>query len=230
MTEEQVLTVPRAAHFEGAWPQGFRPYPGGAGERLIAHFERTARYVDRAAAEVDRATKQLIPYCAITCGDAVFCVERLAAQGERRLHGKLSVGIGGHINPTDGVGPGVLRRAMRREVEEEVILPTSAHRGARFLGLINDDATSVGSVHVGLVFRIAIPAEYRETVEVREIRKMAGAFRSLAGFPVLWQDRDRLESWSRVLVGELLGTIGSSDFRARDKVQNEDDPREDHRG
>ena len=48
---------------------------------------------------------------------------------EKRLHGLLSTGVGGHINPVDEAGRGeVLMRGLRREVSEEVEIESELAR------------------------------------------------------------------------------------------------------
>jgi predicted NUDIX family phosphoesterase len=200
----QVLVVRRADFFGGDWPQGFVALAPAAGEELLAALDAAAFPTARAPAEVDPSLKQLIPYCTITCGDETLCVERLRTQGERRLHGLLSIGIGGHVEPRDA-GPGRLRRALDRELQEELVLPDLGDPlPTAFLGLLNDDANPVGAVHAGLVFRLAIAPARRAEVGIREISKMAGGFRRLAGSLHLWQDPTRTESWSRILIEGLL--------------------------
>ncbi len=176
--------------------------------------------MDRDLAEEDPSFKQLIPYCLVTRDDSLLVVERKAAQSERRLHGKLSVGLGGHINPEDilgsnsagggdetaeieGVSPraGAVGRALERELSEELYLPEDGSKPPHLVGLINDDTNPVGAVHVGLVFekRLRGDGEAGSPVaetRIRETSKMAGGFRSLAASSDVWQDRRRFESWS----------------------------------
>ena len=74
---------------------------------------------------------------------------------------------------------------------------------AQFLGLINDDSDEVGAVHAGLAFQVELHPAEKETLQIREISKMRGHFGSLAGSSGLWQYRDFMESWSRLLVGAI---------------------------
>ncbi len=95
---------------------------------------------------------------------------------EKRLHDLYSIGIGGHINPEDGrVNNGIKKRGdfyssdgedqtplhfqqilhggMNRELEEELIRRPMADE-PEFLGIINEDVTEVGSVHLGALYVI----------------------------------------------------------------------------
>jgi predicted NUDIX family phosphoesterase len=202
---EQVFAVQRSDFFAGRWPQGFMATDGEQGEELLRRFEQQGFFAEREAAEENAAWKQLIPYCVLARPDELFCVERQRTQGERRLHGLLSIGLGGHVNPEDGHAPGLLRRALRRELDEELAIDWQYAGPPRLLGLLNDDSNPVGQVHAGLVFRLDFPATVPgerscEPVAVRETTAMRGCFRHLVQSDGLWQDRARFESWSRILL------------------------------
>lgn len=189
--------LPRDALFSGDWPQGFSPAGTPAADAALAACAQAATVLPREQAEGDPGWKQPIPYCTIVRQGLCFCVERLPRQGETRLHGRLSVGLGGHIAEEDLGGADPVRTALHRELAEEVSLPpgTSA---SHFLGLVNDDGDEVGRVHFGLVFGVVIPAE--GSVRVLESLKMRGDFRHLVGPDGLWQDLHRFETWSRILL------------------------------
>lgn len=208
---ERVLIVDRRALFDGEWPQGFVPIEPGECGRWTERLESLARFEPRTEAEQNPDWKQLIPYCVVLRGDAeVFCVERLPAQGETRLHGRLSIGIGGHVEPIDAPIVGILGRATARELSEELHLPPAGP--PEMIGLLNDDSNAVGAVHVGLVHVLGLPADLRrESVAVREISKMRGGFRGLAGPRPLWHDLDLLESWSALLRSVFPRPKGSSE-------------------
>lgn len=216
---EQVFAAPRAAFFGGAWPQGFVPLDPTAGERFLAALQTRGRFLDRGRAELDPDFKQPIPYCLIATDAGRLLVVRRRRQGsEARLHGQFSVGLGGHLGPEDGppLEPAFVGRGLRRELEEELVLPLSALRrepagpldppGAtlEMLGLINDDSNAVGQVHVGIVFRLTLPAPAEEEVRVREISKLEGAFQGLPQVRELWQYPRHFESWSQIVLGELF--------------------------
>jgi predicted NUDIX family phosphoesterase len=119
----------------------------------------------------------------------------------------MSIGIGGHVNPQvvapEQDGAAFLSAALQQELDEELFLPVAASNehasSPKLLGLLNDDATEVGSVHVGLVYAIDFADDRDANVAVREVSKMAGGFRHLAELANLWQDPARFESWSRML-------------------------------
>jgi predicted NUDIX family phosphoesterase len=190
---EQVFVVHRSGLFAGDWPQGFVPWSAGESDAMLLDLERRGFFVARAEAEQNPEWKQLIPYCMLRRGGQLFCVERRRAQGESRLHGLLSIGLGGHVNPGD-------------EPDEELRIDWRRAAGPpELLGLLNDDSNPVGRVHAGLVFRLEFASTGSDPgtcdeATIRETSAMHGGFGHLAEPGGLWQDRARFESWSRILL------------------------------
>ncbi|MCS7091416.1 MAG: NUDIX domain-containing protein [Verrucomicrobiota bacterium] len=118
----------------------------------------------RDEAEHDPATKQWIPYVLVqNCRGDLAAYRRRGT--EARLHGLWSVGIGGHINPLDApqadndlrsFWQGALWAGLRRELAEE-FPAVSANGSTRFLGLIHENQTELGQVHLGAVFLHTVP-------------------------------------------------------------------------
>lgn len=165
---------------------------------MVRRVEERGFFVERRHAETDAELKQTIPYCVLTRGDEVFLVRRLAAGGEVRLHGKRSIGIGGHVNPPDTAGSGVVDGALHRELAEEIEI--DGGWSATPVGLLNDDSTDVGSVHFGLVHRVAVEGEVR----VRETDRMEGSFVPVAELSALCaRERQTFETWSALIVDQI---------------------------
>src|SRR5437879_6536621 len=100
--------------------------------------------------ENDPSYKQLIPYCVFRHEGQLFHYKRGKLQGEGRLHSKRSIGVGGHISSKDkNLFGSVYLEAMHREIGEEVHLETTYRDTC--VGLLNDDETEVGKVHLGIV-------------------------------------------------------------------------------
>jgi predicted NUDIX family phosphoesterase len=120
-------------------------------------------WVARGKAETDRSLKQVIPYIVLGTTDRKLTAVYLRRGGEARLHDLWSVGIGGHINPGDrGNGSAestfrdVLLAGMWRELDEELEQRPETGEPS-FMGLINEEITDVGSVHLGAVFTLETP-------------------------------------------------------------------------
>ena len=194
---ERVLVIPRADIPGGTDFHGLRVVDDGALDRLRSAVARHGRYLERPAAEQDPAHKQLIPYVLVRDGDRVFLMHRTDAGGDPRLHGKASIGVGGHLNPVDE-GQDALMAGLRREWAEE--LEADWEPEFRLVGMLNDDTNPVGSVHLGVVFEVDAAGR---SVDVREHEKLIGGF---ADAGALAASRDRLETWSR-LVADALGLL-----------------------
>ena len=215
---EFVYVVKRYDLFDLSFPHGFTGEGPGEAARVAewtARIRAKGFFVERRWAEADSSFKQVIPYNLVvhTPGGAaepeVLLLERKAAGGESRLHGKLSIGVGGHINPVytdDTPGPAdtdVLDAGCRRELEEELTFDTSY--GLHAVGAINDESGDVGSVHFGLV-NVAHCAT--TAVSIRETDVLAGRFVPLSELEQLAADEGgRFETWSALIVPHLRGML-----------------------
>lgn len=191
MIDEDVLVIPTSAVVDelgggSAW-LGIRP----AGEDELADLvRRRGEYRPRSAMEADPTWKQVIPYPILRDGPRWFLMRRTRAGGDERLHDRYSIGVGGHVNPVDGGLDGDLTQALEREWAEE--LDVDFVPAFRFVGLLNDDTTPVGQVHLGLVYEGDAAGR---PVAIRETDKLSGGFVETAEVAAV---ADRLETWSRL--------------------------------
>ena len=191
---ERVLVVPTAVFHRAGVFQGFCPRVGDYLPLLLD--PRHLAYRPRAEAETDPTFKQLIPYVVLRCRDQVFHYTRGKLATETRLQALRSIGVGGHIGAADAtLFDSPYRDAMFREVAEEVKLESAYEE--RCLGLINDDSTPVGQVHLGIVhvFELAEPKVQR--------REQALTRAGFAPLDQLKAQRDEFESWSRFVLDVL---------------------------
>lgn len=153
-------------------------------------------------AEINYDFKQPIPYVVIRRGDKVFCYERLIGGGETRLHNKISLGVGGHMNKERDSFADSLLSNMYRELEEELEI-SPIQTGGEFvlqtIGILNDDTNEVSQVHVGILLELILP-EGTE-VEVKEKDQLKGFWSSVKDLETTYYDR--LESWSQIAVDNM---------------------------
>ena len=192
---EHVLVVPTELFHEVGHFQGFMPD--------VAPYLRTlldpayTSYRPRNEVEEDPGFKQLIPYCIFRHGEAVFHYRRGTAQGEGRLHSKRSVGVGGHISSEDASAAGsVYEEGMRREIQEEVYVESEVT--SQCIGLINDDETDVGRVHLGIVHVFDLEAPKVRPREESIIQTGFSHPSQLIG------DRGSFETWSQICLDHLV--------------------------
>jgi predicted NUDIX family phosphoesterase len=196
---ERVLVVPRARAFPDGPFRGVREADEAWLEALVGS---AGEFLPRPQMEADASRKQVIPYLVLRDGPAWYLMQRTRAGADRRLHDRYSIGVGGHLNPGDED----LRGGLRREWREE--LAADFEPEFRFVGLLNDDGTDVGSVHLGAVY---LADAAGRPVAVRETHKLRGAFATTAEVEAV---RDRMETWS-ALVFDALRERVTPDARLR---------------
>ena len=199
--QEDVLVVPRELFDRAGAFQGFCGDVAAYLPKLLD--PRHTLWRPRASVEEDPSFKQLIPYCVLAWRAAdgqprYFSYTRGGGQSEARLRAKRSVGIGGHIASCDGeYGDNVSYEAgMRRELEEEVAIAGAFT--SRCVGLINDDATPVGSVHLGIVHILELE---QPQVASRESELVDCGFATLEE---LLTAREQFETWSQITLDALM--------------------------
>ena len=168
--DEQILVVNRKELFNNEENHfyGFIEKNDEKTKKIIDKFE-SYEVKRRGDMEEDPDYKQLIGYVLLedeVTGE-VLVYKRLVGGGEARLHGKASVGIGGHMNEVEGKTIfEMLKINAARELNEEVgVSEEEALNNLHFIGLINDDKTEVGQVHIGVVYECKVD---KNLVEVKE--------------------------------------------------------------
>ncbi len=195
---EQVLVVPTELFRDIGYFQGFCK---NADSYLKTLFDPAyTSYRSRDQVETDPSFKQLIPYCIFRHQGELFHYKRGRLQGESRLHSMRSIGIGGHISSQDQSDSGSpYQEGMRREIAEEVHIETTYRE--QCVGLINDDLTEVGMVHLGIVHIFDVDAP---KVRPREKSIIQTGFASPTE---LVKDRDNFESWSQICLDHLFADL-----------------------
>lgn len=191
MNEEEVLVVPRK---ELEKYIGFRTTDliRDDTDAILDIILDEGLFLDRKIAESSPRYKQIIPYVLIRHGEAYYLLQRTEKQTEARLHHKLSIGIGGHINPD---APDLIE-GLQKELEEEV--DVEGDYDLTFVGILNDDSTDVGRVHLGAVY---VLDTHTGSVEVRETDKMTGRWATRAE---LAAQREAMETWSQIVLDHFI--------------------------
>lgn len=228
--DERVLVVPTRLFREGGVFQGFSTE---AIVRCDALFSpESTRFMRRGNAERDPEFKQLIPYILFVCEDSatgrpsVFAYRRGDGQGETRLRSKWSVGVGGHINDVDANvgaaanavsstwGTDLFSAGAAREIAEEVVWGAPILRFER-VGLVNDDATEVGRVHLGVVC-VATLAAPKLTSNEPDLAE--SGFRPVDELLAeIDAEPERFESWTTLALRGLYAKKGTSTEKASGK-------------
>ena len=196
---------------------------------------------ERAKLETEPQYRQLIPYTTITKVDAAGVkrfvpYQRTTAAGEQRLHGKVSVGFGGHIDLAD-VAYGddsvidlakTLLFAAERERDEEVKIVIDAINNVLAVDMtfsykptftnefILLNLTPVDEVHVGVVMTIPLRDDAIVTAKEDELVLLE----PMTAAELLVNNEDGtpkydLENWTRIL---LESTLRSEAQAAKEEV------------
>jgi predicted NUDIX family phosphoesterase len=197
VADEKVLVFPRSLFEQLGVFQGFK---AGVDAYLPAMLDaKHNSFMARAQAEVNPAYKQVIPYVIITDGRSILHYVRGKKAGEQRLVAKGSIGIGGHINDEDhtlfSFGLQAFQDAVRREVCEEVSI--QGEFDAKPVGLINDDSTEVGQVHLGVVHVL-----FRRPDQVRRNEQVITQMEFLP-IEELKAKREHMETWSQLCLDNI---------------------------
>lgn len=178
--QEQILCIKRNALPE-PWVQKKTVLPMAFSQFTDQCTSSGFAFVNRKEAEEDPKSKQIIPYILLQTADASQTAVYSRKGSEKRLHDLWSVGIGGHINPIDKLEAEadfsqILTSGMERELDEELIRRPPIDI-PEFIGIISEDITPVGSVHLGAVFRIktTAPETYIPGPELNRFTWMATA-------------------------------------------------------
>ncbi|MFZ0994837.1 MAG: hypothetical protein WAO09_02485 [Candidatus Dormiibacterota bacterium] len=197
---ELVLVVPRQRALEnGPW-HGLRL--GGVDEllRLVAEC---GEFRPRSEVEHQPEWQQVIPHLVVREGSRILTMRRLRAGSERRLRGQVTLGIGGHINSSDGAPETAWVTGCHREWREEVICDEEL--SGRAVGLLKDDAGEVGRVHLGVLILVDAAAA---VVEIRERDKLEGRMALADELAMYYLE---METWSQFVYDELLrGGLGDA--------------------
>jgi len=147
--------------------QGFKALNGSSELVDALQNKEVTAYIPRSKAEKDESHKQLIPYAAIMTNTHIFMYDRDVSGGEERLHGQTSIGVGGHVNTDDDPSEPffTFSNGALREIREEVGLElTHTELNDSIFGLLNEDSTDVGKVHLGVAICIRIDDSKRDAV------------------------------------------------------------------
>lgn len=166
----------------------------------------------RRDAEFDPSHLQVIPYgvfvsfdpnnAADTLSYRIFTTHRI--EGDNRLVGKYSIGIGGHIDKGETIA-----EAFLREVKEEIgykieDVSQIAVFNEPHNEFIYDPSNEVSSVHVGVIFIVFMDWQEAEQIKVVETEKLEGEWLTPNQLMKL-ACADKLETWSVDVLSHICG-------------------------
>ena len=179
---EMVLVVPTSKVIELLGPKtGIVEVEEQKIQQLI---QKEGLFIPRNQAEQDESFQQIIPYVVMKNNGQILLLLRTSKQGEKRLHDKYSLGVGGHINNLDDQKPwNAFLKGMKREITEEVDVEIHS---IDYIGIINDTSTPVSRVHLGLL--------YIAEVNFKGIREKDM-------FMYWWKNLEELQQYTKLMEG-----------------------------
>jgi predicted NUDIX family phosphoesterase len=185
-----VLVVKKDEFLKHNFKQGFKIFDDNFLEDdCIYTILNKKEFKPRSMMELDENYKQIIPYIVFKYNDKVFLMQRSSNSTESRLKDKFTFGIGGHLNPNDIKGSCIFNWA-KREFEEEVSY--NGNYSIRSLGVINDELTSVGRVHLGFVIMLIADSD---DIKVKSELKSGKLYKKDECQFMF----DKLEQWSQMI-------------------------------
>jgi predicted NUDIX family phosphoesterase len=225
--QEKVMVVPREYFFNKFdYFEGFKPamhlndnsgYTVDMEEYEYREVSRkildAATFLTRARCENNFNYLQVIPYICVFHSGRIFYVRRGDNSSEKRLHGKISIGMGGHLNSEDkeylwpnrnsvishSCTKNIIFNGALRELDEETEI--SGNFNITYAGMINHDCDSVNEVHLGIVFF----AKLWENTKIfpRELDKISGHGLTYTHVLLDSKHEDTLEIWSKSIIDGL---------------------------
>lgn len=162
---------------------------------VLKKIVQNGLYRKRNELEEDPSFKQIIPYAIISYKESYYLFKRISGQTEKRLHNKFSLGVGGHMNPDKSIESKeqYLIDELKRELFEEVkLLNACLIEDIEFVGFINDDTISVGSVHIGLLYHIHVS---NKDVYINETDKMTADWIEKSDLAEFYEG---METWTKI--------------------------------
>jgi predicted NUDIX family phosphoesterase len=152
--------------------------------------------------------QQIIFYALIVKDNKFFVYQRggeNSGMSENRLFSKLSVGVGGHIEPFDNT----LIDSLYRELDEELyftkngqVINTSGK--LRVIGVIKDERDAVGKVHLGLACIVEIE-DSMINVSIKSDENVDGWFITIDEYKKLVSSGKYVpEGWTQLVIDKLL--------------------------
>jgi len=194
-------------------------------EKLFRLVEKYGTYRERGGkhdVEKDRSMQQLIIYGYIQLIDGRFMLYQRGTKvySEDRLAGKVSLGIGGHMEPTDLS----LMDAFYREFVEETIIscqnrPLNFRKAngttdiqliqqyitAEPVGLIKDERDDVGKVHLGIICKLIPRTDVHISIHPENGKNIRSFYVTTTEYDALVQQGEIIpEGWTKLVVGNEL--------------------------
>jgi predicted NUDIX family phosphoesterase len=176
---------------------------GAKADEILAALEKKGNWEARnQALEDNTALRQVIPYVLIknTTTNKLMVLERMKSQEEARLHGNICLGAGGHMEPIDWNGAGLIEAAARREITEETGFEITKLKFVGILCVTDPAEPTVHHVHIGAVY---LAETTQETFGGELDKQNPKWMHNDELFPLY----PRMETWAKIVASGYLGVL-----------------------
>jgi len=168
---------------------------------ILEHSEFMIRW----KAEVNFDYKQPIPYAIVLNeNNEIFVYKRGwtgSNAGESRLHAKIAIGVGGHIEHEDEDSDNILKDSLIREIEEELNIHPENILDTFPIWYINSEEDEVSKVHLGIAYVARVKNSQFELLD-GELDN--GEFVSYETLMNMCQSGDYdVEAWTQLIAPEV---------------------------
>ncbi|MCX8008564.1 MAG: NUDIX domain-containing protein [Patescibacteria group bacterium] len=188
---------------------------------LAANEKYPVVFAPRNVLEEDETFRQIIPYIVIQNESGKYALFQRHKGNEKRLSGKKTIGIGGHIDVGDmffipqirekffnsdysseAFVEEMLFQAIYREVKEEIGFHSLFESDLTFLGNIEINDTSVDKVHKGYVYSFFINSDLFLSI-FKGVKEKELIFLDFKTKQEL-EKEENLENWSEFVIKNFL--------------------------
>ncbi len=224
MQERKIMVIERKLLREFVCFAGFMAYDEVVSQ-IIDMINSSHIFIERKQAERNPDFQQIIPYSFMQFEDRLFLLRRRKNNGRAELRNKYSVFAGGHIDLEDSQDKNILLTALQRELAEEFKVNSDLAPTFSLVGLINDTSSSVGCMHLAVVFatKVNFPLlringnDSGNEFKGPQGNSASGSFISLTDIIEYIPNMDR---WSKILMEQYFGlTIEASQLTFSDYLE-----------
>ncbi|MGC9341081.1 MAG: hypothetical protein ACP5E3_00115 [Bacteroidales bacterium] len=168
---------------------------------ILNRIVQIGLFKKRSELEEDPSFKQIIPYAIISNKESFYLFRRRSGQREKRLHNKLHLGVGGHMNPGRFNEPDeqyLINELIRELFEEVKLLNDCLIEDIEFIGFINDDTIPVSTVHLGLLYNIRIS---NKDLIINETDKMTADWIDKTDLAEYYEE---METWTKIAFDNFI--------------------------
>jgi len=210
--DKQIMVVAREKLFGSQHFEGFCAHHHT--KNYLSHILQHYEYMRRGDAEENPAFKQPICYIAVVnpATRKVFTYQRSTDDkkyAEKRLQGKYSWGLGGHVEICDTAHKNPLFASRMREIGEEVE-STAPFSEPEVIGFVNYETDAVGRVHFGVLCVVETTGDIR----IKDAEIAHGGWKTLSELEQLCNSSDvSVEEWSKLALEPLKNYLGNKSLR-----------------